>query len=215
MTASPKSITRTTTVTNNNTGVTRSTSITKTGNKTTITKTTTIGKAKSVNSGGKSVTPKGGGRVTQPAKATGAVLGERWLVGPNDTRDLCGPVALANALLAATGVEATNAAIERLYARAGGIGDSGVPIPSLLHEMAATGLAGCRLASWSPLPTTEGAGLVLMELGHGLGVHAAALAGASAVMWGAEIALDDLAVTLTGAWSLTWHGQETPCRSST
>jgi hypothetical protein len=199
---SAKSTTITKRTVNNRTGVTTSTSTTKTGNQTTVTKTTTIGKP---------ATTTSSSSVSSPASAPGLVLGEKWITGPNDTRDLCAPVALANALLAATGTEASNGAIERLYAASGAWGDSGVPVPFLLARAAATGLAGCRLASWSPvLPPL--ADLAVMDLGPA-GIHAAAITGGRAVMWGAEVPLGETGAVILGAWSLTWHGEDAACRS--
>lgn len=200
MTSAAKSVTHTTKTVNNRTGVTKSVSTKTSGGSTTVTRTTTIGKAKSAGSTGKKA-------VSTPAKAAGAVLEDtRWITGPNDTRDLCGPVALANALLATTGVEAPNGEIERLYKAAGGIGDTGAPVPYLLAEAAASGLAGCRVASYEVLPSLSGAGLILMELNGGFGVHAAAVTPAgAAVMWSAEIPLDGLDAEVFAAWSLTWQ----------
>lgn len=199
---SAKSVTVTRKVVNNNTGVTTSTSVTKTGNQTTVTKTTTIGKPKTASSSSS---------VSTPATAAGLVLGEAWITGPNDTRDLCAPVALANSLLAATGTEASNAALERLYAASGAWGDSGVPVPVLLAEAWRSGLAGCRLAAWSAAMPDD-ADLALMDLGDA-GVHAAAVTGGRAVMWGAEVPLGETGAVILGAWSLRWHGEDTPCRS--
>jgi hypothetical protein len=201
---SAKSTTTTTKTVNNNTGVTKSVSVTRTGNQTTVTRTTTIGKPKTTTSSSS---------VSSPATAPGLVLGEKWITGPNDTRDLCAPVALANALLAATGTEASSGAIERLYAASGAWGDSGVPVPALLAEAAATGLAGCRLASWAPVPAQD-ADLALMDLGEA-GVHAAAVTGGRAVMWGAEVPLGETGAVILGAWSLRWHGEDAACRSLT
>jgi hypothetical protein len=202
---SAKSTTVTRRTVNNKTGITTSTSTTKTGNQTTITHTTTIGKPKTTSSSSS---------VSSPASAPGMVLGEKWITGPNDTRDLCAPVALANALLAATGTEASSAAIERLYAASGSWGDSGVPVPVLLAEATASGLAGCCLASFAPaLP--DDADLAVMELDGIPGVHAAAVVAGRAVMWGSEVPLGETGAVILGAWSLAWHGEETSCRSLT
>jgi hypothetical protein len=194
---SAKSTTTTAKTVNNRTGVTTSVSTTKTGNQTTVTRTTTIGKP---------ATTTSSSSVSSPATAAGLVLGAKWLTGPNDTRDLCAPVALANALLAATGTEAGNGAIERLYAASGAWGDSGVPVPFLLAQAAATGLAGCRLARVrAAMP--DDADLALMDLGEA-GVHAAAVTGGRAVMWGSEVPLGETGAVILGAWSLRWHGME-------
>lgn len=202
MTSSVKSVTKTTRVVNNRTGVTTSTTVSKKGNATTVTRTTTIGKAKPVTSSKKSA--------ATPAKATGAVLDSaRWITGPNDTRDLCGPVAVANALYAVTGVEASSAAIERMYRAAGGIGDTGVPIPACLAQAGSYGLAGCRLAGWDRTLDLAAAGVALMELPGIPDAHAAAITpGGFAVMWGTEMPLASLGAVILGAWTLTWHGTE-------
>jgi hypothetical protein len=198
MTSSAKSVTTTTKTVNNNTGVTKSTSVKSSGGSTTVTKTTTIGSPKATSSSKSTSTP---------AKAAGAVLTDtRWITGPNDTRDLCAPVALANALLAATGEQASSGAIERLYRRAGGIGDSGVPVPSVLAVAAASGLAGCRLRRYGLTSDLASAGIALMELPGIPDAHAAAIVAGHAVMWGTEVPLDDLGAVILGAWSLTWHG---------
>lgn len=198
MTSAAKSTTTTSKTVNNNTGITTSRSVTKTGGKTTITSTKTIGKAKpSV------AKPKAS--VSKPAALPGAALGSKWITGPNESRQLCVPVAVANALLGATGTEASNAAIERLYAAAGGIGATGVPVPSALAVARSDGLAGCRLKS-SRRAALDDADILL--LGFGGGYHAAAFAGMNVIAWGAEIPLEDLDATIIDAWSLTWHGTE-------
>src|SRR5450755_4375650 len=82
-----------------------------------------------------------------PAKAAGTVLeaGTPWIIGPNESGwTMCGPVAVANHLLAVTGVEASNGDIERLYRTAGGIGDTGAPLEFCLAAAHVSGLAGCR-----------------------------------------------------------------------
>lgn len=197
--ASAPSKTTTTKTVNNNTGVTKSVSTKTSGGSTTVTRTTTIGKAKSVSSGGTKKT------TSTPAKAAMGVLGAGWITGPNETRDLCGPVALANALLAATGIHASNGEIERLYRAGGGIGDTGIPIPVLLTEATVTGFAGCGL-TWRTVIHGNDADLVLMEVAGVADAHAAAITpGGLAVMWGAEPSLNDLDARLLGAWSLTWH----------
>lgn len=195
MTSAPSKTTTTKTV-NNKTGVTVSTSTTKSGGSSTVTKTTTIGTAKKVSTGSSSV--------STASKLAAATLGSQWISGPNDTRQLCAPVAVANTLLGATGVEASNGTIEALYARAGGIGDTGVPVPVVLAAARIHGLAGCRLKSWRPAALDD-ADLVLLELADG--VHAAAFAGMQVITWGAEVPLEDLEdASIIGAWSLTWHG---------
>jgi hypothetical protein len=192
--------TKTTTVktVNNNTGVTTSSSTKVSGNQTTVTKTTTIGTPKTTSSSAS---------VSTPAASAGAALAERWITGPNDTRPMCGPVAIANHLLAVTGTEAGNGGIERLYRAAGGSRSQAAPLASYLAAAAETGLAGCRLASYERA-IVDGAGLLLLALPGVPEPHVAAVVNGAAVMWGDETPLDDLDADLLDAWSLTWHGED-------
>lgn len=198
MTSAP-STTSTVKTVNNKTGVTTATSTSKTGNATTTTKTTTIGAPAAVSSSASKT-------VSTPSSLPGAVLGSEWISGPNtDGWNLCAPVAVANALLGATGTVATNAGIERLYARAGGTGDSGVPVVSVLAAARRHGLAGCRLKGFRRAGLDDADVLLLQFPG---GVHSAAFAGMTVITWGGEVPLGDLDATILGAWSLTWHGTE-------
>jgi hypothetical protein len=203
MTSAPSKTTTVKTV-NNKTGVTKSTSTVTSGNSTTVTKTTTIGTPK---------TTTAKSSVSTPAALARAALGSRWLVGPNDTRPMCAPVALANTLLAATGTEASNAALERLYRAAGGIGKHAAPLLSVLTAARSDGLAGCRLKAFRRAALDD-ADVLLLGLGGqpraGIQdtLHAAAFAGMSVIAWGDEIPLEDMDARIVDAWSLTWHGQE-------
>lgn len=196
MTSAPSKTTTVKTV-NNKTGVTTSTSTKTSGGSTTTTKTTTIGTAKTVSSPAAAT--------TAAATLPGAVLGSKWIAGPNDSRQLCVPVAVANALLGATGTIASNAAIERLYRASGGIGSTGVTVPSALAAARSEGLAGARLKSFRRAALDD-ADLLLLAFGEGY--HAAAFAGMTVITWGGEIPLEDMDATIIDAWSLTWHGQE-------
>ena len=204
MASSPKSVTTTTKTVNNRTGVTKSVSTVRSGGSTTTTRTTTIGTPKKVASSGKKTT-------STPSKAAGTVLADRWITGPNtDGWVMCGAVAVANHLLAVTGVQASNAAIERLYRAAGGLGDSGAPMEFLFAAAASTGLAGCRLASWSPAMRPSDASVALMLLPDIPDAHAAAITrDGCAVMWGGEVPLASLDALVLDAWTLTWHGEDT------
>ena len=198
--ASAPSKTTTVKTVNNRTGVTKTTKTVVSGGSTSVTKTTTIGSPKTTTSSKSASTP---------SKAAGAVLGERWITGPNDDGwTMCAPVAIANALLAATGIEAANGDIERLYRRAGAIGDSGAPLASFLAAARSTGLAGCRLADYQPSIVSY-ADLLLLAVPGLDDLHTAAVADGSAIMWGAAVPLGQLDATVLDAWSLTWHGQET------
>ena len=195
--ASAPSKTTTVKTVNNKTGITTGTSTTTTGKSTTVTKTTTIGKAAPVTAAK---------TTAAPATLAAAALGSEWIAGPNDSGwNLCAPVAVANALLGATGTEATSAQIEVLYRRAGGIGDTGVPLLSALTAARMYGLAGERLKTFR-CAALDDADLLLLEFDGGL--HAAAFAGMTLISWGTEIPLGELDATIIGAWSLTWHGQE-------
>lgn len=196
--------TKTTTVktVNNKTGITTSTSTRTSGNSTTVTKTTTIGTPKTAS------TPSS---ASAPATLAGSVLGSKWIAGPNDAGwTMCAPVAVANTLFGATGIEAGNRAIERLYKAAGGHGHAGVPVPAALAAARSAGLAGCRLKSWRPAGLDD-ADLILLRFRSLPGVHAAAYAGMTVITWGGEIPLAELDATIIGAWSLAWHGQEEHC----
>jgi hypothetical protein len=195
MTSTP-STTSTVKTVNNKTGITTSSSVTKSGGSTTTTKTTTIGKP---------ATTTSSSSVSTPASLPGAALGSKWLVGPNDSRQLCAPVAVANALLGALGAEASNGQIERLYTSAGGIGDTGVPLVSAFTVARSDGLAGCRLKSFRRAALDD-ADVLLLAFPEGL--HAAAFAGMTVIAWGDEVPLEDLDCTIIDAWSLTWHGTE-------
>jgi hypothetical protein len=198
MTSAP-STTTTSKTANNKTGVTTSASTVTSGKSVTTTKTTTIGKAAATTSASSSV--------STPSTLPGAVLGSEWIIGPNtDGWTLCAPVAVANALLGATGTVATDAGIERLYARAGGTGKTGVPLASALAAAQQHGLAGCKLKGFRRAGLDDADILLLQFPG---GVHSAAFAGMTVITWGGEVALEDLDATILDAWSLTWHGTET------
>lgn len=196
MTSAPSTTTTSKTV-NNKTGVTTSSSKKVSGNQTTVTSTTTIGKPATTTSAAKKT-------ASAPAKLPGAVLGSEWISGPNtDGWNLCAPVAVANALLGATAVEATNGQIERLYHRAGGTGDTGVPIVSALAAAHQYGLAGARLKGFRRAGLDD-ADILLIQTSRGL--HSAAFAGMSVITWGGEIPLEEFGGVILDAWSLTWHG---------
>lgn len=197
MTSTPSTTTTAKTV-NNKTGITTSTSTTKSGASTTTTQTTTIGKAATVS------TPTTA--TTAASTLSHATLGSKWIAGPNDSGwNLCAPVAVANALLGATGVEASSAQIEVLYRRAGGIGDSGVPLVSALTAARTCGLAGERLKGFRRAGLDDADILLLAFDGS---IHSAAFAGMTVITWGAEIPLEEFDGTIIDAFSLRWHGQE-------
>ena len=186
-----KTVTTTTTVTNAKHVTTRKT----------VTTTTTGG---SSSSGSRISSAK---KASTPAKYASAALASRWIAGPGDERPLCSVIAVANSLLAALGAEASNAELERLYRAAGGHGDSGAPVPSVLAAVAESGLAGCRLASWRPSARPSPGGVLLLDLDVTPDLHAAAYLGSGTVAtWGDAVPLTDLQARIAAAWDLSWRG---------
>jgi hypothetical protein len=202
--ASAPSKTTTVKTVNNITGVTTARKTVVSGGSSTSTTTKTIGTK--VSAPKKAATAKKA--TTTPAKAAGTVLaGTRWIVGPNESGwTMCGPVAVANHLLAVTGVEASNADMEALYRTAGGIGDTGAPLEFCLAAAHVSGLAGCRLHTWQRAERPEDAGVLLLDIDGLTGAHAAAVVpGGKGILWGAEVDLTDLAAHVIDAWTLNWH----------
>jgi hypothetical protein len=159
----------------------------------------------------KAVAKKKAAPVKKKAAFAGAPRGGEWITGPNDVYPLCGPVAVANSLLAATGVEVSNGDIERLYRAAGGHGDSGADLEDLLAVAAAEGLAGCLLAGQTVIPAGTSViapGLVLLLSLNDVPVwHAAATAADGRVIsWGETTTISEMSARVEDAWSLTWQG---------
>ena len=176
--------------------------------KTTVKKTTAKKTVAKKAPAKKAVAKKKATPVNKKAAFAGQPRAGEWITGPNDTYPLCGPVAVANSLLAATGVVASNGDIERLYRAAGGHGDSGADMEDLIAVVAAEGLAGCRLAGYRAA-AAGGPGLVLLLSLEGVPVwHAAATAPDGRVIsWGETTTISELSARVEDAWSLTWHGE--------
>src|ERR1039457_1263884 len=161
----------------------------------------------------KAVAKKKAAPVKKKAAFAGPPRGGEWITGPNDVYPLCGPVAVANSLLAATGVVASNGDIERLYRAAGGHGDSGADMEDLMASAAAEGVAGCRVAGYQkvivPGTSVIAPGLVLLLSIDDVPVwHAAATAPDGRVIsWGETTTISELSASVEDAWSLTWHGE--------
>ena len=81
-----------------------------------------------------------------PVVASSLVTPMIWLPGCNDQLPTCGTVAVANQLLATTGVVSSDAQILELHERAGG--DDGATIMTVLEAAAEYGLTGIKLASY-------------------------------------------------------------------
>jgi hypothetical protein len=176
---------------------------------TTVTKTTTVTKGKKVTTVKKVTAPaKSSPSKTSTTKASklARVPAGEWICGPNETAPLCAPVAVANSLLACTGVRATHGELERLYRAAGGHRGTGAPLAALLAAAAARGLAGCGL-TWEALHggyTAVPGAVVLLDLDAGL--HSAAITSDGlAVLWGEPSDVTTLTGTAEEAFSLTWR----------
>jgi hypothetical protein len=177
---------------------------------TTVTKTTTVTKGKKVTTVKKVTAPAKSTSSSSKSTTTAAKLARvpagEWVCGPNDCRPLCAPVAIANSLLACTGIRASHGALERLYTAAGGCGDTGAPLAPVLASAVATGLAGCGL-EWEPLYGDYAAipgAVVLLSLDTGL--HCAAISGDGlAVLWGEPSEVTTLTGTAEEAFKLTWR----------
>lgn len=212
MASAPKKVNKTTVSTPVKGGGTKTVTktVTQQGGNTTTSTRTTISGPKKASKPKKAATKKAAAKAKKPAKLARPPLGGNWITGPNEKYPLCGAVAIANHLLAATGVEASSGTIERLYRAAGGHGDSGAPMPALLAAAATEGLAGCRLAAWAWADPDE-ADLLLLTLPGITDLHAAAISGGDVITWGKAVPLSALGATVEAAWSLTWHGTEVTC----
>jgi hypothetical protein len=121
-----------------------------------------------------------------------------WLPGCNDLLPVCAVTAVANHLLAATGVTASDADMLALHDLAGG--DDGARIGTVLDAACQAGLAGIRLRRFGPADFT-GPGLVC-GISTRRGYHAALSHPYGMVSWG-------LVLPRTGelmeAWALEWE----------
>jgi hypothetical protein len=177
------------------------TSTTRQGGNVTKSKTITVSPKK------KAAAPKKAGsskKAGKPAKLARPPLGGTWICGPNEDRPLCAPVAIANSLLAATGIRAGSAELERLYRAAGGWRDSGVPLAAALAAAKTTGLAGCRLEAFATADDDDDA-VLLLTLDGVPDLHAAAVTGGEVILWGEAFPVSDLCARAEGAWALTWR----------
>ena len=156
-------------------------------------------------------------KLASPAAVPGG-----WILGGNDRHHSCAAAAVANSLLAATGVRATSSQVQALYAAASGGRDRGATIPETITA-ARAGLAG-----WYPVTVTQlddgepitGDGLVLyLELQTAQqrqdvwdheptppwGYHAGVLSGGHVITWGAArpVTTGFLAAQAV-AWRVGW-----------
>ena len=176
------------------------------------------------------------GQRPQPTRRTVALAGPElagaWILGGNDRYADCAAAAVANSLLACTGVITAGRDVLRLHLAAAGDPGEGASIEDILRAAAVTGLAGAGPASWDLLDEDEpaaGDGLILdLDLGEaqmsqdawdcdpdpGWGTHAAVLAGDSVVTWGGLIPVtaEFLEYQVAAAWRVNWEAPGAPSR---
>lgn len=157
---------------------------------------------------------KAGKKVPAPAQKRAAVIadagfliedrlpGSLWLMGCNDVAPTCAAAAVANHLLADTGMAMTDEEVLRLHAMAGG--DDGADISAVLEVMRSPHhilFSKIRLARFSP--TDEDcivAGLVVgLRLGHA--GHAVVSTPRGMISWGREMPWNG---EPEEAWALEW-----------
>jgi hypothetical protein len=171
---------------------------------------------------------KAAGQRPQPTRRTVALAGAPapagWILGGNDRYPDCGAVALANSLLARTGVRASSTDILSLHQAAAGGLDEGASIGEILHAAADRGLAGSGPASCDLLDDGEPLedGLILdLDLAEAQmlqdawdwdpspewAAHAAVLAGDCVITWGGLIPVTPgfLEYQVAAAWRVTWE----------
>jgi hypothetical protein len=174
------------------------------------------------------------GQRPQPTRRTVALAGPaaagEWILGGNDRYADCAATAVANSLLACTGLRASDEDVLRLHMAAAGDPDAGASIAGILRATADLGLAGTGPASCELLDAGEplaGDGLILdLDLAEtqlledawdwdpdpGWGMHAAVLFGGSLITWGGAVPVTAgfLELQVAAAWRVTW---EAPSRS--
>lgn len=123
-----------------------------------------------------------------------------WILGGNNVAGNCAAVAVANSLLLATGIRATDAELLALHDRCGPLS-----ISEALAAVAARGLSGIRPVSFcdvsrTGLPFTARGLLLGLEMPGGS--HAALGLAGGLVTWGELAGWDD--ELIDEAWLVTW-----------
>jgi hypothetical protein len=121
-----------------------------------------------------------------------------WLPGCNDERPVCAVTAVANHLLAATGIAASDAEMLAVHELAGG--DDGARIETILDAAVHYGLAGVRLAFFG-LADEVLPGMVC-GISTRRGYHAVLAHPYGMVSWGLLVPRQG---TPEEAWILTWE----------
>jgi hypothetical protein len=162
-------------------------------------------------------------KATHVGLANADAIAGGWILGGNDWHRGCAAVALANSLLAATGLRVSDRDVLDLYWLTADDPDAGAGILATLEAAAEYGLGGMRplICSNEAETTNPGAGIVVdlhlqqaqrrqpvwdAEPSPDWGAHAALLAGDKVISWGREIPVtgDFLAQRVAGAWTVEW-----------
>ena len=157
----------------------------------------------------------------------GAIAGE-WILGGNDWHQGCAAVALANSLLAATGLRVSDRDVLDLYWLTADDPGTGAGVLATIEAAAEFGLGGMRPAKstpwsgWRAFDPADVTHPVILDLrlqqaqrhqsvwdastSPDWGAHAALLAGDKVITWGREIPVtgDFLAQRVAGAWTVEW-----------
>ena len=158
-------------------------------------------------------------------------LADGWILGGNDWHQGCAAVALANSLLAATGLRVSDRDVLDLYWLTADDPDAGAGVQATLEAAAEFGLGGYR-PRWDGEDRaihTDSQSAVMARPAFILdlrlqqaqrrqpvwdtspspdwGAHAGVLAGDKVITWGTEVPVtgDFLAQRVTGAWSVEWN----------
>jgi hypothetical protein len=177
---------------------------------------------------------KAGTERVQPTRRTVALaappLPGGWILGGNDRYPNCAAAAVANSLLACTGVRPSDADVLRLHLAAAGDLDVSASIAGVLRAAAESGLAAagpasCELLDEDEPPAEDGLILDLdlaeaqmlegawdWEPDPDWGMHAAVLAGGSVITWGGVIPVtaEFLEFQVAAAWRVVWEAPGAP-----
>lgn len=152
--------------------------------------------------------PKGPFRPRARPKRAAAglvVAGDWWIAGRNDDEPSCVATAIANSLLAQTGVRATEEQVLKLHWQISGGGD-GVSISDALASVMQSGLAGVRPAdSWVAGVRLRGA---IVGLTDGTRDHAVTFTPQGLISWGAPLDFDTAEGWFEDGeiWNIDWLG---------
>jgi hypothetical protein len=128
--------------------------------------------------------------------ATGLLVHGDWVTGQNDEAPTCVATAVANSLLAVTGLRVTNDQVLLLFRQSGG--GQGVSMADSLMALATHGIAGVKPASYRPTAGPYRTGDIVGVAG----THAACYVSYGLISWG-DVLPDEW--ELDGeAWRIDW-----------